>query len=234
VILLGVGLWAKRHGLARLAGPRAHRASTVAGKLSRAHVTRSLAVLLALTFSKFVYVASITIYYTFYLMHRFGLSVRDAQLHLFLFLASAAAGTLLGGPVGDRFGRKHVIWFSVLGVLPFTLALPYASLFWTGPLTVVIGLVLASAFPAIVVYGQELIPGRVGMVSGLFFGLSFGAAGTGAALLGALADATSVEHVYRVCSFLPALGMLAALLPSLEASRDTGAREIVVDEASEA
>ncbi len=216
-ILLGVGLWYKRHGLARLAGGRrAPRAASATGTLSRSQVKRSIAVLMALVFSKFVYLASIGSYYTFYLMHRFGVSVQSAQMHLFVFLAAAAAGTLTGGPLGDRFGRKHVIWFSVLGVLPFTLALPYASLFWTGPLTVAIGLVLASAFPAIVVYGQELIPGRIGLVAGLFFGLSFGAAGTGAALLGVLADATSLELVYRVCAFLPALGMLAALLPDLD------------------
>jgi FSR family fosmidomycin resistance protein-like MFS transporter len=146
-------------------------------------------------------------------MHRFGISVQSAQMHLFAILAATAAGTLAGGPLGDRFGRKHVIWFSVLGVLPFTLALPHANLFWTGALSVMIGFILASAFPAIVVYGQEIIPGRVGMVSGMFFGLSFGAAGSGAALLGWLADATSIEHVYGLCAFLPALGILAALLP---------------------
>jgi FSR family fosmidomycin resistance protein-like MFS transporter len=174
-----------------------------------------------LIFSKFVYLASFTSYYTFYLIHRFGISVGSAQVHLFMLLAAAAGGTLAGGPLGDRFGRKHVIWFSVLGVLPFTLVLPYADLFWTGALSMVIGFVLASAFPAIVVYGQELIPNRVGMVSGLFFGLSFGAAGSGAALLGRLADATSIEHVYRLCAFLPALGMFAALLPSLNERRRT-------------
>jgi FSR family fosmidomycin resistance protein-like MFS transporter len=148
-------------------------------------------------------------------MHRFGLSVESAQLHLFLLLAGGSAGTLAGGPLGDRFGRKGVIWFSILGVLPFTLLMPYANLFWTEILSVVIGAVLSSAFPAMVVYGQELVPGRVGMVAGLFFGLSFGAAGSGAALIGWLADATSVEHVYRLCAFLPALGLLAALLPDL-------------------
>jgi FSR family fosmidomycin resistance protein-like MFS transporter len=214
VILAGVGVWYKHHGLQRLAsirgGPR-----TASGGLSTADVTRSMAVLLVLIFSKFVYLASFTNYYTFYLIQKFGLSVGNAQVHLFILLAAAAGGTLAGGPLGDRFGRKHVIWFSVLGVLPFTLALPHANLFWTGALTGVIGFVLASAFPAIVVYGQELIPGRVGMVSGLFFGLSFGAAGLGAALLGRLADATSVEEVYRLCAFLPALGMLAVLLPNL-------------------
>lgn len=214
-ILTGVGLWYKRHGLQRLTGGRGETRAPSEG-LSRADVSRSMAVLLVLIFSKFVYLASFTSYYTFYLMHRFGISVGSAQVHLFILLAAAAAGTLAGGPLGDRFGRKHVIWFSVLGVLPFTLLLPYADLFWTGALSMAIGFVIASAFPAIVVYGQELIPGRVGMVSGLFFGLSFGVAGSGAALLGRLADATSIEHVYRLCAFLPALGMLAALLPNIQ------------------
>jgi MFS transporter, FSR family, fosmidomycin resistance protein len=214
VILSGVGLWYKQHGLQRLRAARVRSHSAV-DHLSRSAIRRSIAVLLILIFSKFVYLAGFTSYYTFYLIQRFGLSVGGAQVHLFILLASAAAGTLAGGPLGDRFGRKHVIWFSVLGVLPFTLALPYVDLFWTTVLTLGIGFVLASAFPAIVVYGQELIPGRVGMVSGLFFGLSFGAAGTGAALLGRLADATSIETVYRVCAFLPALGILAAALPNL-------------------
>jgi FSR family fosmidomycin resistance protein-like MFS transporter len=211
-ILMGVGFWYKRHGLSRLQASR-RETSALASRLSKAQVKASMAVLLILIFSKFVYLASITSYYTFYLMHRFGISVQSAQMHLFAILAATAAGTLAGGPLGDRFGRKHVIWFSVLGVLPFTLALPHANLFWTGALSVMIGFILASAFPAIVVYGQEIIPGRVGMVSGMFFGLSFGAAGSGAALLGWLADATSIEHVYGLCAFLPALGILAALLP---------------------
>jgi FSR family fosmidomycin resistance protein-like MFS transporter len=213
-ILLGVGFWYKRHGLRRLDASRREPRNSIRG-LSRTRVAGAVAVLLVLVFSKFVYLASITSYYTFYLMNRFGVSVQNAQIHLFAILAAAAGGTLAGGTLGDRFGRKHVIWFSVLGVLPFTLALPYVDLFWTGALSVVIGFVLASAFPAIVVYGQELIPDRVGMVSGLFFGLSFGAAGSGAALLGSLADATSIEHVYRLCAFLPALGVFAALLPNL-------------------
>jgi FSR family fosmidomycin resistance protein-like MFS transporter len=143
-------------------------------------------------------------------------SVRDAQLHLFAFLAAVALGTIIGGPLGDRFGRKYVIWFSIMGVLPFSLLLPFVGLFWTGVLTVVIGLVLASAFPAIVVFAQELVPGKVGMISGLFFGFSFGMGGLGAAALGWLADRTSIETVYRVCAFLPAIGLLAALLPNIE------------------
>ena len=215
-ILTGVGLWYKRQGLSRLAVDQASpRVSRRAGKLSARRVTASMAVLLALIFSKFVYLASFTSYYTFYLMSRFDISVGSAQMHLFALFAAVAVGTLAGGPLGDRFGRKHIIWFSILGVLPFTLALPYVDLFWTGVLSLFIGVILASAFPAIVVYGQELIPGRVGTVAGLFFGLSFGCAGLGAALLGRLADATSIEHVYRVVGVLPALGVLAALLPDL-------------------
>jgi MFS transporter, FSR family, fosmidomycin resistance protein len=218
-ILTGVGLWYARHGLSRLASPGGpSHASRPAAKLTRRQVKGSIAILLALIFSKFVYIASFTSYYTFYLMQRFDVSVRDAQLHLVTFSASVAAGTLAGGPLGDRFGRKHVIWFSILGALPFTLLLPYVDIFWTSVLTVAIGFILASAFPAIVVYGQELIPGRVGMVSGLFFGLSFGAAGLGAALLGVLADAKGIVDVYRLCAFLPALGMLAAFLPDLGSS----------------
>jgi FSR family fosmidomycin resistance protein-like MFS transporter len=214
-ILTGVGLWSRRHGASRLARQKA--APRLGGGLSRVQIRGSLAVLLALIFSKFVYLASFTSYYTFYLIHRFDVSVRSAQLHLFALFAAVAVGTIAGGPLGDRFGRKRIIWFSILGALPFTLALPYADLFWTGALSLVIGFILASAFPAIVVFGQELVPGRVGLVSGLFFGLSFGAAGLGAALLGQLADATSIEHVYRVVAFLPALGALAALLPNLRA-----------------
>jgi FSR family fosmidomycin resistance protein-like MFS transporter len=215
-ILTGVGLWARRYGVPRLASMgSATRASAASSDDPAPNVTTSMAVLLALIFSKFVYLASIVSYYTFYLMHRFGVSVRNAQMHLFVFAAAVAAGTLAGGPLGDRIGRKQVIWFSILGALPFTLALPHAGLFWTGVLSVFVGVILASAFPAIVVYGQELIPGRVGMVSGLFFGLSFGAAGSGAALLGVIADATSIDYVYRLCSFLPALGLLAAFLPEL-------------------
>jgi len=216
VVLSGVGLWYKRHGISRLAASRsAPPRSRSARSLSRTRVSWSMAVLLALIFSKFVYLASFTSYYTFYLIHRFDVSVRSAQLHLFALLAAVAVGTISGGPLGDRLGRKNIIWFSILGALPFTLALPYADLFWTGVLSLLVGFVLASAFPAIVVYGQELIPGRIGVVSGLFFGLSFGSAGLGAALLGRLADATSIEHVYRVAAFLPAIGVLAALLPDL-------------------
>jgi MFS transporter, FSR family, fosmidomycin resistance protein len=175
---------------------------------------KGIAILLVLIFSKYVYLASLTSYFTFYLIERFHVSVENAQMHLFAFLAAVALGTVAGGPVGDRFGRKAVIWISILGVLPFTLLLPYANLFWTGPLVVIIGLLLASAFPAIVVLAQELAPGRIGMISGLFFGFSFGMGGLGAAVLGELADWKGVETVYKLCAVLPALGLLAAFLPN--------------------
>ncbi len=176
----------------------------------------TIAVLIALIFSKFFYLASLVSYYTFFLISRFHISVQSAQLHLFIFLGAVAAGTIIGGPVGDRLGRKRVIWWSILGPLPFTLTLPFANLFWTSCLTVLIGLFLASAFPAIIVYAQELVPGKIGTISGLFFGLAFGMGGIGAAMLGKLADSTSIEFVYRVCSFLPAIGLLTAFLPDLE------------------
>jgi FSR family fosmidomycin resistance protein-like MFS transporter len=213
-ILWNVGTWYKNHGLARLRNSAAQKAQHA--PLPPGSVRRGMSVLLALIFSKYVYLASITSYFTFYLIHRFGVSVRDAQLELFVFLGAVAVGTILGGPVGDRIGRKRVIWFSILGALPFSLALPYASLFWTGPLLVAIGLILASAFPAIVVFAQELVPGKVGMISGLFFGLSFGMGGIGAAGLGALADVIGIERVYDLCSYLPAIGLLAAFLPNIE------------------
>jgi FSR family fosmidomycin resistance protein-like MFS transporter len=181
---------------------------------SQARTLASLTVLMLLIFSKYLYLVSITSYFTFYLIHTFRLSVQAAQIHLFIFLAAVAVGTFAGGPLGDRFGRKYVIWFSILGMLPFTLMLPYASLFWTGVLSVVIGMVMASAFPAIVVFAQELLPHRLGMISGLFYGFAFGIAGLGAALLGDLADATSITFVYKVCAFLPAIGLLAVFLPN--------------------
>jgi FSR family fosmidomycin resistance protein-like MFS transporter len=213
VLLSWVSRWTKRHMSNLRASLQSHKEQqAVSGK----RVVRSIAVLLALLFSKFFYLASITSYYTFYLIGKFHISVRSAQLHLFVFLGAVALGTIAGGPIGDRIGRKRVIWCSILGVLPFTLALPYANLFWTEILSVLIGLILASAFPAIVVYGQELVPGRVGMVSGLFFGFAFGMAGLGAAVLGELADLTSIRFVYLVCSVLPAVGLLAAFLPNLE------------------
>ena len=210
LILAFVGRWYR----ARIPGRRevAHRSGPA---LPRAHLVGTLAILVVLLFSKFFYVASLSSFYTFYLIHTFGVSVQASQLLLFVFLGAFAAGVMIGGPIGDRVGRKRVIWFSILGVLPFTLALPYVNLFWTAALTVVIGLVLASASSAIIVYAQDLLPDRVGLVSGIFFGLAFGLGGVGAAVLGVLADATSIGLVYKVCAFLPALGLLAALLPDL-------------------
>jgi len=215
VVLFQVGTWYKHHGLARI---KSHR-HIKHPELSRKKVFWSLMVLLGLIFSKFFYLSSIGSYYTFYLIHTFGVSVQTAQVHLFYFLAAVAVGTLLGGPLGDKIGRKYVIWFSILGMLPFTLMLPYANLFWTGILSVIIGLIMASAFPAIVVYAQELLPGRVGMISGLFFGLSFGLSAIGAAVLGALADATSLTYVYKLCAYLPAIGLLAVFLPNFKAHK---------------
>lgn len=175
----------------------------------------TLAILIVLVFSKFFYMSSLTSYYTFYLMHKFGVSTQSAQLYLFLFLGAVAAGTLLGGPIGDRVGRRYVIWFSILGALPFTLALPYASLEVSALLSVIIGLILASAMPAILVYAQELMPHRFGMISGLFFGFAFGAAGIGAAIFGEVADRMGIDFVYSICAYLPALGLLAVFLPNL-------------------
>jgi FSR family fosmidomycin resistance protein-like MFS transporter len=205
------------YGRSAAARPRPRSSSAAdPAALSRGTVRRAITVLIALIFSKYFYLASITSYYIFYLIHRFGLSVENAQLCLFAFLAAAAAGTFIGGPIGDRVGRKRVIWCSILGVVPFTLALPYVGLSATIALSVVIGLIISSAFSAIVVYAQELIPGRVGMVSGLFFGVAFGMAGLGAAALGELIDLTSIDLVYRICSFLPLIGVLAAFLPEVE------------------
>jgi MFS transporter, FSR family, fosmidomycin resistance protein len=183
--------------------------------ISPGRVRASIAILIALIFSKYFYLASLTSYYTFYLINRFNVSVQAAQIDLFIFLGAVAAGTILGGPIGDRFGRKLVIWVSILGVFPFTFALPYADLFWTRLLTVAIGLILASAFSAIVVYAQELMPGRIGLISGLFFGFAFGMGGLGAAVLGRLADATTIEFVYKLCSFLPLIGLLTGFLPNV-------------------
>ncbi len=177
-----------------------------------------MAILGVLIFSKYIYLASITNYYRFYLMHRFGLTIQSAQICQFVFFAAVATGTVIGGPVGDRIGRKKVIWASIFGVLPFTLALPYAGLAATIALSVVIGVVISSAFPAIVVYAQELVPGRTGMISGLFFGLIFGVGGIGAAVLGSLADRYGIQFVYQVCSTLPLIGLLAALLPDIEST----------------
>ena len=213
LFLWNVGNWYKRTGV--FDGGGVSLPSSPA-PLPRRDTRIALATLLALIFSKYIYLASFGSYYTFYLMSRFNLSVRSAQFHLFLFLGAVAAGTIFGGPIGDRFGRRRVILWSILGVLPFSLALPYVDLVWTRVLSVVIGLILASAFSAIIVYAQELVPGRVGTISGLFFGFAFGIAGVGAAVLGELADRTSISTVYLVCSYLPALGVLGFWLPRIE------------------
>jgi FSR family fosmidomycin resistance protein-like MFS transporter len=226
VLLTNIGTWTKHHKgystrtipmdrspLAAI--PPAHTLTN----LPNGKIAFSLAILVALMFSKFFYLASLMSYYTFYLMGKFHLSLQSAQLHLFIFLGAVAAGTFIGGPVGDKIGRKYVIWVSIFGVLPFTLLLPYSNLFWTSILSVIIGLILASAFSAILVYAQELLPGRIGAVSGLFFGFAFGMGGIGAALLGKLVDLTNLNYVYHVCSFLPAIGILTAFLPNLEPAK---------------
>jgi FSR family fosmidomycin resistance protein-like MFS transporter len=222
VILWRLGRWYEAHALERQRHHQDTRREPATG-LPRRKVVFSLAILMVLLFSKYFYLASLTSYYTFYLIAKFHLSIQNAQVHLFLFLFSVATGALIGGPVGDRVGRKYVIWVSILGVAPFTLLLPHAGLVWTGILTVFIGLILSSAFSAILVYAQELVPGRVGMISGLFFGLAFGLGGIGSAVLGRLADHTSIYFVFRVCSFLPLLGICAGLLPDLNGRRQAEA-----------
>ena len=221
-VLLAVGNWYRRERKA----PRTSSARRTGNRslVSRRRVGWSVAILLAVVFSKAFYTSSLNSYYTFYLINKFGVSIASAQIYLFAFLASVAIGTLIGGPVGDRIGRKAVIWVSIVGVLPFTLALPHVNLFWTGILTFVIGMTLASASSSIIVYALELVPGRIGMVAGLFFGLSFGMAGIGAAALGRLADATSIDFVYHVCAFLPLIGLLTVLLPDLGRSAPRLAR----------
>ena len=220
IVLWQVGNWYSHH---RTTGTK-RAMSHVSVGLPRRRVMLALLVLGALVFSKYIYLASLSSYYTFYLIQKFGVSIRESQLLLFVFLASVAAGTVLGGPIGDRFGRKYVIWGSILGVLPFTVALPYANLTWTAVLTVPIGLVLASAFSAILVFAQELVPGRVGMIAGLFFGFAFGIGGIGAALLGVLADKQGIDVVYQICSFLPLFGLLTVFLPNIERKTDTARR----------
>jgi len=223
VMLAGVGSW---YGKTIKLNDKAPGDELKAiSELARSKVRRSIVILMALTFSKHFYLVSITSFYIFYLIHTFQLSVQSAQLYLFIFLFAVVAGTVIGGPIGDRIGTRRVIWWSILGVLPFTLILPYADLFWTAVLSVFIGVILASAFPAIVVYAQGLIPGRVGMVAGLFFGLAFGIAGIGAAILGELADLTSITLVYHVCAFLPAIGLLAAFLPETAKPRRPRAQQ---------
>ena len=208
IVLWKVGAWARAHHLrARAAAPAGR------SPLPAARVRAIIAVLAVLVFSKYVYMASLTSFYTFYLIDTFGVGVRQAQLLLFVFLAAVAAGTFAGGPIGDRVGRKAVIWVSILGALPFALAMPHTNLLWTAVLSAIVGFVMASAFSAILVYAQALVPGRVGAISGLFFGFAFGIAGLGAAVLGAIADRTGIAFVFQACAFLPALGLLAAFLP---------------------
>jgi MFS transporter, FSR family, fosmidomycin resistance protein len=229
ILLADIGAWTKKRRAMqaelRAAPVPVHvTLGHVAAHLPRKKILWSLAILVALMFSKYFYLASLGSYYTFYLMDKFHVSIRSAEFHLFAFLGAVAAGTFFGGPVGDRMGRKVVIWYSILGVLPFTLLLPYANLFWTGILSVVIGLILASAFSTILVFAQELVPTKVGTISGTFFGLAFGLGGIGAALLGKLADATNIRFVYHVCSFLPAVGILTAFLPDLNPTDRKGTR----------
>ncbi len=215
-LLTYVGAWYSRHPSIAARRGRRVPAQAISSPVPRATVIMAMSVILILLFSKNVYTASLSSYYTFFLIEKFHVSVQSAQLHLFVFLGAVAVGTFAGGPIGDRVGRKPVIWFSILGALPFALLLPYASLMWTGILSVVIGLIVASAFSAIIVYAQELLPGRVGMVAGMMFGFSFGLGGLGAAALGRIADSTGIEFVYRLCSFLPAIGLLTAFLPNIE------------------
>jgi FSR family fosmidomycin resistance protein-like MFS transporter len=219
-VLVGVGRW-YRDTLAKRQHARAgglHHEVRFS-PVSRKRVVFSLGILMTLIFSKYFYLASMSSYFTFFVMEKFGLSVSRAQLHLFIFLFAIAAGTFLGGPIGDRIGRKAVIWASILGVAPFAIALPYANLFWTAVLTAIIGLILSSAFSAILVYAQELVPGNVGLMAGLFFGLAFGMGGIGSAVLGALADRHGIPFVFQICSYLPLIGLLTAFLPDLARKR---------------
>jgi len=212
--LYKIAVWYSNHMSERNANKSAYKIET--HHLSKNRVIVSLAVLLILIFSKFFYMSSITSYYTFFLIDKFHVSVQQSQIYLFLFSGAVAAGTLIGGPIGDHFGRKYVIWVSILGVAPFTLLLPYVSLFWVGTLSVIIGLIISSAFSAILVYATELMPGKVGLVAGLFFGFAFGMGGLGSAVLGKIADATSIEYVFKICAFLPLIGIITGFLPNIE------------------
>ncbi len=218
IILTYVGKWYKRY-LTKLSQNVKNKAKNDAHNLSKKQVVSAISILLILIFSKYFYMASLTSYFTFYLIQKFQVSVQTSQIYLFIFLFSVAAGTLIGGPVGDKIGRKYVIWVSILGVAPFSLMLPHANLFWTGVLVVPIGVILASAFSAILVYAQELIPGKVGLVAGLFFGFAFGMGGIGSALLGKLADYKSIYYVYNVCAFLPLIGLITAFLPNISTTK---------------
>ncbi|AFD09422.1 MFS transporter [Solitalea canadensis] len=214
IVMLNISKWYKANVYRMKAKKKVQH--LVTEKLPTSKVVFSICILLVLIFSKYFYMASMTSYYTFYLMDKFHISVQSSQVYLFIFLFSVALGTFMGGPVGDRIGRKYVIWISILGVAPFSLLLPHVNLFWTGVLSVFIGIILSSAFSAILVYAQELIPGKVGMVAGLFFGFAFGMGGIGSALLGKLADQTSIQYVYHVCAYLPLIGLLTAFLPNLK------------------
>ncbi len=211
-VLYRIAFWYQNHLILRAQ----KKSDVVLPDLTKRQVTFAVVTLMVLIFSKFFYTASISSYFTFYLMDKFQLSIQDAQLHLVWFLAACAVGTLIGGPLGDKFGRKYVIWFSVLGAAPFSLLLPFADLFWTGVLSVVIGMIISSAFPAILVYAQELLPKKLGMVSGLFYGFAFGMGGLGSALLGSLADKTSITYIYQLCAYLPLIGIVALFLPNLK------------------
>lgn len=215
IVLMQIARWYKKHLIFRKANKI--KVLDYPPRLRKKEVKGAIGILLVLIFSKYIYMTSISSYFTFYLIDKFGLSIPESQFYLFLFFGSVALGTFLGGPLGDRFGRKYVIWFSILGSAPFALLLPYVDLFWTGALVIMVGLILSSAFSAILVFAQELLPGKVGMISGLFFGFAFGIAGLGSAILGYLADQTSIEFVYKLCSFLPLIGAVAYFLPNLRA-----------------
>jgi len=217
-VLTKVGNWYKGY-VVKMRLKHRHKTPVFHSSFSKKKVAFSVSILLVLIFSKYFYLASLTSYFTFYLINKFHVSIQTSQIYLFVFLFSVAAGTLIGGPLGDRFGRKYVIWFSILGTAPFALLLPYANLFWTVILVIPIGLILSSAFSAILVYAQELIPGKIGLVSGLFFGFAFGMGGIGSALLGDLADKTSIIHVYHLTSFLPLIGIITGFLPNIEGTR---------------
>ena len=214
ILLINIGGWYKRK--IRIKAKRPGNDTVHVQVLPKKTIVYSVLILLVLIFSKYIYLTSMTTYYTFYVIHKFGVSVQDSQVYLFIFLFSIAAGTIIGGPLGDKFGRKYVIWGSILGVAPFSILLPYANLFWTVILTIPIGVILASAFSAILVYAHELFPGKVGMVSGLFFGFAFGIAGIGSAVLGGIADRTSIEYVYQICSYMPLIGLFTAFLPNIK------------------
>lgn len=219
IVLIKVGNWYKGHLFLRASGKITSNEKKQ--DLPKNKIIMSIVILLILIFSKYFYLTSITSYFTFYLIQKFNISVQESQFHLFLFLASVAAGTFLGGPLGDKFGRKIIIWISILGIAPFTLMLPHMNLFWTSVLSVLIGVIMASAFSAILVYAQELLPGKVGMISGLFFGFAFGIAGIGSALLGHLADKTSIEYVFNICAYLPLLGIITGFLPNIKSAKRT-------------